>query len=132
MTSRECNILQHILNYCTGIKETVARFGDSFDTFCEDRDYRNSVAMGVMQIGELSTHLSEEFKTSYPDIPWKDIRGMRNVVAHHYGKIDETILFEIVQRDISPLAEKVGQILADNFLLQEHSEPHSSEPEMKM
>lgn len=113
MTGRECDILKHILNYCAEIGETMARFGDSYAIFREDKDYKNSVAMNVMQIGELSTHLPDELRASYPDIPWKDIRGMRNLVAHHYGKIDEAVLFEIIQKDIPALSESIGRLLTE-------------------
>lgn len=113
MTSRECSVLKHILNYCQEIDETVARFGDSFPVFRGDRDYKNSVAMSILQIGELSTQLSDEFKAFYPDIPWKDIRGMRNVMAHHYGKLDETILFEIVKKNIPELEQFLEGVLAE-------------------
>lgn len=111
MNSREYNILNHILRYCQEINETANRFGKSFESFSQDRDYKNSIALSVLQIGELSTHLSEDFKAAYPDIPWRDIRGMRNIVAHHYGKLDEGILFEILQNNIPELERMVGAVL---------------------
>ena len=111
MTSREYEILKHILAYCREIKETVARFGDSFELLQGDLDYKKSIAMSVLQIGELSTHLSEELRSEYPDVPWKDIRGMRNIVAHHYGKMDETILFEIAHQDIPELGSFLENLL---------------------
>ena len=56
-----------------------------------------------MQIGELSNHLSENFKTTYSDIPWNAIRGMRNIVAHEYGNIDFEIVWETVTVEIKDL-----------------------------
>ncbi len=43
MTSRECEILKHILSYCREISETVARFGDSLALLQADLDYRNGL-----------------------------------------------------------------------------------------
>lgn len=122
MTSRECEIPQHIRLCCQEINETVARFGDSLELLQADLDYRKSIAMSVLQIGELSTHLSDEFRLEYPSIPWKDIRGMRNVVAHHYGKMDETLLFEIVHQDIPEL-----ELFLEKLLVQ----PGPSDPEQE-
>lgn len=122
MTSRECEIPQHIRLYCQEINETVARFGDSLELLQANLDYRKSIAMSVLQIGEQSTHLSDEFRLEYPSIPWKDIRGMRNVVAHHYGKMDETLLFEIVHQDIPEL-----ELFLEKLLVQ----PGPSDPEQE-
>lgn len=119
MNNREYDILRHILQYCQEIDETVARFGDSYEVFTQDRDYKNSIALSVLQIGELSTHLSEDFQTLYPYIPWKDIRGTRNIVAHHYGKLDTNILFEIVKNNIPELEQFVERIMAE----QENDDP---------
>lgn len=113
MNNREYDILEHILQYCHEINETVARFGDSYEAFKQDRDYKNSIALSVLQIGELSTHLSEDFQVLYPDIPWKDIRGMRNIVAHHYGKMDTEILFEIVKSNIPELEQQLDAMLLE-------------------
>ena len=57
--------------------------------FCNNPTHRNAVAMCLMQIGELAGNLSDEFKDSHKEIPWRAIRGMRNVVAHEYANIDE-------------------------------------------
>ncbi|MGN0551699.1 MAG: DUF86 domain-containing protein [Acutalibacteraceae bacterium] len=65
--------------------------------------YRNAVALCLMQIGELSNKLSEDFKNTYNSIPWKAIRGMRNVVAHEYGKIDEVTVWETAESDTETL-----------------------------
>jgi uncharacterized protein with HEPN domain len=129
MTSRECEILKHILSYCREISETVARFGDSLELLQADLDYRKSVAMSVLQIGELSTHLSEEFRSEHPGVPWRDIRGMRNVVAHHYGKMDETLLFEIVHQDVPELESFLEKLLAQPNLFDSEQEP-SDRPSM--
>jgi len=122
MTSRECDILKHILAYCREVDDTVSRFGDSLALLHDDLDYRKSIAMSVLQIGELSTHLSEEFRDEYKDIPWRDIRGMRNIVAHHYGKIDENVLSEIIHKDIPELESFIETILHDGDLIEDNSE----------
>lgn len=50
-----------------------------------------------MKIGELTNKLSEEFKTGHPEIPWRAIHGMRNVVAHEHGNIDEETVWETAE-----------------------------------
>ena len=54
-----------------------------------DRDYRNSVCMSLLQIGELTGHLTEDFREGTKDsIYWPAIKGMRNLFAHNYGAVD--------------------------------------------
>ena len=79
----------------------IERFGRDFQTFIDDRAYFNAVAMCILQIGELANSLSEEFRQSTnAQIPWRMIRGMRNVLAHSYGEIDEEVIWETANRDI--------------------------------
>ena len=72
--------------------------------FTRDRAYFNAVSMGILQIGELAGNLSEEYraKTSKA-IPWSNIKGMRNTVAHDYGSVDEGLLWETAIEDIPVL-----------------------------
>lgn len=59
----------------------------------------------MLQIGELTTHFTEEFKQVYNEMPWNQIKALRNIVAHNYGKIDKEILWETVINDIPDLKE---------------------------
>ena len=68
--------------------------------------YRNAVALCILQIGELANRLTEDYRSMTEDqIPWKAIRGLRNIVAHHYGKIDYKSLWETINQDIPVLRE---------------------------
>lgn len=99
-------LLQHIVDYCTQIEEAHRQFGNSYELFCNNSVYRNATAMCVLQIGELTNRLSEDFRdATSKNIPWKQIRGLRNIVAHEYGNIDEESLWETLAEDIPYLCE---------------------------
>ena len=85
---RDIQILIKMTRYCDETEAARIRFGDSFDALQGDTDYKNAVAMDILQIGELTTHLSERFKVTYDAQPWRDITTMRNIAAHHYGEFD--------------------------------------------
>ena len=59
----------------------------------------------LLQMGEMTRSLTEPFKERYNELPWKQMRGLRNMVAHNYGHVDFEIIWSIVQEDI-PLLEK--------------------------
>ena len=100
---RDNNILKHIIDYCEQIRATVERFGDDFEIFDQDVIYRNAVSLCLLQIGELVGVLSDEFKKAHSDIPWVQIKHMRNIVAHRYGTVDATITWDVIKDDIPEL-----------------------------
>ena len=67
--------------------------------------YRNAVTMPILQIGELSNHLSEEFKQQNKQIPWNEMRGIRNLMAHQYHSVDFEIIWDTSRIDIPALRE---------------------------
>lgn len=101
--NRDISILEHILNYCNQIEETIQRFGSSYDVFVRDSIYRNAAAMCVLQIGELAGKLTDDFREEYSGAPWRQIKGMRNIVAHSYGTVDPETTWEILTEDIPAL-----------------------------
>ena len=97
---RNISVLEHIVSYCQQIQETVDRFGDDYQTFSTDPIYRNAAALCIMQIGELVGKLTEEFRARHSSIPWRQIKAMRNIVAHSYGTVDPETTWEIITDDI--------------------------------
>ena len=63
--------------------------------------------MCIIQIGELVTRLSDEFKERYPDIPWKAIKGMRNIHAHDYENVDLEVVWNTLNHRVPELKEKL-------------------------
>ena len=111
-TNRDFNILEHIIDYCDQITEAVERFGNDETTFLNDRVYKNAVSLCILQIGELVSILTDEFRTAHPDIPWRDIKLMRNIVAHRYGTIDYSITWDVVQNDIPVLKNFCKEVIS--------------------
>ncbi|MDR1962086.1 MAG: DUF86 domain-containing protein, partial [Gracilibacteraceae bacterium] len=83
--------------------------------------YRNSLAMCIFQIGEMSIHLSDDFKEKNGDIPWKQIRGMRNIAAHHYGSFSNKQLWSTVTDDIPVLRSCCEKILKNYELCEQEA-----------
>lgn len=114
MTDREYKVLIHIRQYCAEIDATVKRYGNTLNDFLKDLDYKKSVTLTILQIGELSSQLSDEFRADHPDIPWREIRGIRNIIAHHYGTLDDQIVFETSTVDVPNLERFVDRLIAEH------------------
>ena len=102
---RNLSILEHIVSYCQQIEQTVERFGNDTEIFQADPIYRNAAALCILQIDELVGKLTDEFRAQHPAVPWRQIKAMRNIVAHSYGTVDPETTWEIITDDI-PILKK--------------------------
>ena len=105
INDRDNQILEKIIKYCEEIEHAHKEYNRSYVSFCSSPTYRNAVALCLLQIGELTNKLSEEFRAEHPEIPWRAIRGMRNIVAHEYGKIDEETVWETAENGTNALKD---------------------------
>lgn len=113
-SERDITVIYRVLKYCLEAEKAVEHFGRDLDEFKNNAVFRNAVSMPIMQIGELTKHLSDEFKTSHTDIPWSIIRGMRNWFAHDYYKMDIEEIWNAAVDDIPTLADFCEKVLADH------------------
>ena len=106
--------IKHIRDYCTEIEKTVTRYGRAFAIFDSDPDYQRSVSFSILQIGELSGGLSQEYRQATADrVQWGPIKGMRNLVAHNYGSMSREIIWETATTDIPALKRFCEEQLAN-------------------
>jgi uncharacterized protein with HEPN domain len=103
MADKNLQRIRFIKEYCDEIIETVERFGSDYDVFIKDKDYYKSVSMSILQIGELSNWLTEDFKNFQKEIPWSAIRTVRNMYAHEYKKVDKETIWETLKIEIPKL-----------------------------
>lgn len=103
MNNKDRFIFLKIISYCEQIQQARSLLGDSLDQFLANTIYQNACCMCILQIGELAGKLSEEARGETPEIPWKQIRGMRNICAHNYGEIDPVSTWATIQKDIPAL-----------------------------
>jgi len=115
MDKKDIQRIRHIKEYCEEINETVHRYGNDYGVFENDKDFYKSIAMSLFQIGELTVNLSEEFKeTTKEQIPWSAIRGLRNIFAHDYGRINKKFIWETATSDVKELLEFCEGVISEN------------------
>ena len=81
-------IIRKMIGYCDTIASLLERFDNSFDLYLTDMAFQLSCNMCILQIGELTSRLTEEFRTEHDGIPWHLIKAMRNIHAHDYERVD--------------------------------------------
>ena len=66
----------------------------------------------VLEIGYWWANLTDDFKEQHPAIPWRQIKAMRNIVAHSYGTVDPETTWEIITDDIPALKKYCETVIA--------------------
>ena len=91
----------------------IARYteGMTFEEFAADALTSDAVVRNLMTIGESTRWIPEPIKDAHREVPWRTLRGVRNVVVHEYFGVDSEILWETVRSDLPPLAPKLEAIL---------------------
>jgi len=73
----------------------------------------DAVLMNIAIIGESVKKIPEDVKEKYPDIPWKDIAGMRDKVIHDYFGVDVNIVWETIKKNVPELEQKIKVMLKE-------------------
>jgi uncharacterized protein with HEPN domain len=114
LNERDANALKHIVKYCMEIGEAREIFGDGVEALQTHSVYKNATSMCILQIGELTTHLTDDFKSANDKMPWDNIKAMRNIAAHRYGSFSADRLWETISEDIPSLKAYCDGILLRN------------------
>jgi len=117
MDKGDLSRIKHIKRYCEDIADAVSRFGDSYEVFTNDIHYLNSVSMSIMQIGELSIGITDEFKeATRTQMQWGLMRGMRNRFAHTYNEMEKDDIWETATKDIPALLSFCERVIEKSAL----------------
>lgn len=90
MNRDDRNRLDDILEFATRLERYVAK---GYEEFLAEDGSGLAIERLIELIGEASSHFSEEFKAALPSIAWKEIAGMRVLLAHAYRRVDAEVVW---------------------------------------
>jgi uncharacterized protein with HEPN domain len=111
MSRDEQERLRDIQDAIAAIRRHLEQAGDTADTM-QDPLLHDALLFQFVVIGEAVKNLSPEARESAPEIPWTDIAGLRDLIAHEYFRIDIHRVLEIVERDLPPLEQTIHSMLS--------------------
>ncbi|AUN93888.1 HepT-like ribonuclease domain-containing protein [Pseudazoarcus pumilus] len=100
--------LVHMLECIDRVSDYV---GDDETLFRSSRLVQDAVLRNLQVLAESSQRLSDELKVSEPAISWRAISGFRNILVHDYLGVDVDAIWNVVERELSPLHEALGRML---------------------
>ena len=115
------DILEDILSAIEKLEERTKDIHSIDDFLCSSSGMvlLDATCMLLIAIGESLKNLDKTTNgvllPTYPSIPWKNVKGLRNIIAHHYFDVDASQILWIIKNEISPLKDAI------NFFIRELS-----------
>lgn len=109
MSRRSKLFLKDIAESCQKVRNYSA--GVTFEQFSSDERTVDAIVRNLEIIGEAVKNLPEEIKDSRPDVEWRRIARFRDIIVHHYFKVDLDVVWDVVENKISLLEEAVNNLL---------------------
>jgi len=85
----------------------------TLEEFKKDRKTVYAATRAIEIIGEATKKLPKSLTGKYPDIPWKDMAGMRDKLIHGYAGVDTEVLWQTIEKDVPKLKAQIGKVLSD-------------------
>ena len=104
--------------YLDDILEAIAKIqkyteGLSIEQFKDDDKTYDAVIRNFAVIGEAAKHIPPNVRKKIPDVPWRQMAGMRDKLIHEYFGVDLDIVWQTIQEDLTPLEISIKAIILD-------------------
>jgi len=103
--------LEDILSAAVKIEKFTR--GISYDDFVDNDLISDAVIKNILVIGEATKNITIEIKKMNPEVEWRKMAGMRDVMIHGYFSVNYRIVWDVVQNKIPPLRQQVEQLLKE-------------------
>ncbi len=124
MSDRDLMILSTLEDIKLSIELILKRFEeiDDSDAFLVDEnglEKLDSISMGLIAIGEgfknIDKLTDKKLLVQYPEIAWKNVKGVRDILSHHYFDLDAETIFNICENYLDDLLEVTNKIIYSKY-----------------
>jgi uncharacterized protein with HEPN domain len=108
MGDKNIENIKRIIGYTAKIQSYCKGLGK--EDFLADDKVVEACVFNLIQIGESTSSLDDDFMAAHSSIPWSKIRGLRNRIVHDYGSVDFLLIWDIINSDLGDLIRQLGGI----------------------
>ncbi len=102
----------YLLDILTEARKLVNRFTDvSREDFYANEEKQYSAFWAITVMGEATGKISPEFRAAHPDIPWREMIGIRNILVHNYARIDLDIVWGVITYSAPRLIQTIEPLV---------------------
>jgi uncharacterized protein with HEPN domain len=102
----------YLLDVLNEARKLVRRFRDvSREEFFRDEERQYVAFWSIAVMGEAAGKISPEFRAEHPDLPWREMIGIRNVLVHNYARIDLDIVWGVITHSAPQLIRSIGPLV---------------------
>ena len=87
--------------------------GLEYSSWAKDRKTIDAVIRNLQIIGEAANHIPDPIQEKYKEIPWFQMKGMRNVLIHEYFGVDIDVLWRTVNEDLPRLKVQIHTLISE-------------------
>ena len=104
--------------YLNDISESISAIEEytrdiTESVFYSNRQVQDAVIRRLEIIGEAAKNIDDDFRNKYPEIPWRKIAGMRDIVAHEYFGVKLERIWDVVKDDLPRMKKQVALIIEE-------------------
>ncbi len=103
--------ISHMLESIDHVEEFIS--GVDKDQFMGNVEKQAAVVRMIIVVGEASKSVPEDIRERYPDVPWKRIASMRDILVHGYFKVDLDVVWTVATEELGPLKQRLAEIRSD-------------------
>ena len=102
-------IVEKILKYISKIIDYTKEV--DYDSFIKNSILVEACVFNLVQLGETSHKISDEFKKLHPEIAWRELNGLRNRLVHDYQGVNLNLVWEIISTDLPTLRQQLENLI---------------------
>ena len=105
---RDAQRIEHMLGFVRRGLEILD--GVNLETYLSSLGLQEQVEVNMIHLGEAAARVSDEIKDAHPEIPWREMVGMRNVLTHEYFRVKPAVLFETIVAHFKLLESQLDEL----------------------